>query len=128
MQVSGTPRFTLGEEVVVFLRNDPVDATQFQVIGMSQGKFHVERPEKDGAFAVPSVEGLAFAKPGSDGRMKIDPTAVDAGRIPLGTIRDRVQAAVGSTPARPTQPQTPALDGTPVTAPPATPPTTTLGQ
>ena len=64
MKVSGTPQFTLGEEVIVFLRNDPVDPTQFQVIGMSQGKFHVERPEKGGAVAIPSLEGLAFAKPG----------------------------------------------------------------
>ena len=116
MKVSGTPRFTLGEEVVVFLRNDPVDPAQFQVIGMSQGKFHVERPEKGGAVVVPSIEGLAFAKPGADGKMMVDPTNVDAARIPLSTMRDRVLAAV-----RPPVPaQSPSLD----TAPPTTPNTT----
>jgi hypothetical protein len=111
MKVSGTPRFTLGEEVVVFLRTDPADRAQFQVVGMSQGKFHVERPEKGGAVAVPSVEGLAFAKPGSDGKMKIDPMNVDAARIPLDIMRERVRAAV-----QPPVPANPQLD---VTTPPA---------
>lgn len=118
MKVSGTPRFTLGEEVVVFLRPDPMDAQQFQVIGMSQGKFHVERPLKGGALLVPSVEGLAFARPGSDGRMKIDPTQEDPARIPLDTLKERVHAALESrgTPAPPT--------GTGIQVPgqPATPP------
>jgi hypothetical protein len=120
MKVSGTPQFALGEEVVVFLRSDPVDATQFQVIGMSQGKFHVERPDKGGAVAVPSVEGLAFAKPGADGKMKIDPTNVDAARIPLNVMRDRVLAAVRA----PVPQQQPGIDVTP----PVTPPNTTIDQ
>jgi hypothetical protein len=102
MKVSGTPRFTLGEEVVVFLRADPVDAEQFQVIGMSQGKLHVERPLKGGELAVWSLEGLAFARPGGDGRMKIDPTQGDPSRIPLDDLRARVLAAV--TPAAAAQP------------------------
>ena len=118
MKVSGTPKFTLGEEVVVFLRNDPVDPTQFQVIGMSQGKFQVERPQKGGAVAVPSVEGLAFAKPGAGGKMMVDPTHTDAARIPLDTMRQRVRSAVQ--PAAPTSPQAPAIDVTPPSAPDTT--------
>ncbi len=121
MKVSGTPQFTLAEEVVVFLRPDPVDATEFQVIGMSQGKFHVERAEKGAAFAVPSVEGLAFAKPGDGGGMKIDPTNVDAARIPLSTLRARVQGAGGATPV-PQEPAQPKVDTTPPVTPPASTP------
>lgn len=92
MKVSGTPRFEVGEEVVVFLRPDPVDAHQFQVVGMSQGKFAVERSEKGAIYAVPSVEGLAFARPSTEGKLMVDETT-DVSRISLGIMRDRVQAA-----------------------------------
>lgn len=116
MKVSGTPKFTMGEEVVVFLRLDPIDPQQFQVIGMSQGKFHVERPLKGGALLVPSAEGLAFARPGSDGRMKIDPQHEDPARVPLESLRERVQAALEArgTPAPPTGTNIP-VPGQPVT-------------
>ena len=127
MKVSGTAKFTLGEEVVVFLRADALDATQYQVIGMSQGKLTVERAEKGGAVAVPSVEGLAFAKPGADGKMMIDPTKVDEGRIPLGVLRDRIRAAVGLKDPEPVPevaPETPPSVEPPVQTPPVTPETT----
>jgi hypothetical protein len=92
MKVSGTPKFEVGEEVVVFLRHDPVDEHQFQVVGMSQGKFAVERADKGAIYAVPSVEGLAFARPSAEGKMMVDETT-DASRISLGVMKDRVQAA-----------------------------------
>ncbi len=54
-KVHGSPNFTRGEEVVVFLEARP--GGTFLVTGMSQGKFRVER-SSDGraAFAVPESD------------------------------------------------------------------------
>ena len=41
MWIDGTPRYALGEEVVVFLERDPLDASYFRTYAMSQGKFVV---------------------------------------------------------------------------------------
>ncbi|MCB1282514.1 MAG: hypothetical protein KDB18_13410 [Salinibacterium sp.] len=43
MRVAGVARFEVGEEVVLFLRVDPLDRSHFQVVGMSQGKYVVDR-------------------------------------------------------------------------------------
>jgi hypothetical protein len=121
MRVSGTEKFAPQEEVVVFLRRDPVDAQAFQTVGMSQGKYSVEHEAKGRAVAVPSLEGLAFARPDPNGgSMKVSGEAPDAARIPLNELRERVQAAIASrvpstpssgdvsAPKVPAQPQTPA--------------------
>jgi hypothetical protein len=95
MKVSGTEKFTLNEEIVVFVRPDPVVATAFQVIGMSQGKYHIEREATGGAVAIPSVEGLAFVRPeGPSGTLKVDPSTPPPSRIPLVQLRERILAAV----------------------------------
>ena len=118
MQVAGTPSFTLGEEVLVFLRADPGAPALFQVVGMAQGKYHIEHEAKGRVIAVPSVEGLAFAKPGADGVIRVDPSVPDPTRIPLEELRRRiVEIARGSA--------APASGSTLSPAPPATLPART---
>lgn len=43
MRIDGTPTYSLGEEVLVFLAPDPDDATYFRTYAMAQGKFVVLR-------------------------------------------------------------------------------------
>lgn len=92
MKVAGVARFTPGEEVVVFLRTDPVDARDFQVVGMSQGKYKVKRVDGR-AVLEPGVEGLAFAARRADGALTVDPSHPGPGQISLEALRSRVAAA-----------------------------------
>jgi hypothetical protein len=63
-QVSGEVAFTQGEEVVVFLRVRSHQPQLFQVLGMSQGKFTVDRTGPV-ATARQGLEGLGLiARPG----------------------------------------------------------------
>lgn len=63
MNVSGVAKFAPEEEVFLFLRTHPgqKDGITFQVVGMAQGKYRIER-SADSVLAVPSWEGLAFAR------------------------------------------------------------------
>lgn len=107
MRVSGVEKFAPNEEVVIFLRQDPVDAKLFQTVGMSQGKFSVEHEAKGRAVLIPSVEGLAFARTDANGSTKIDGTSPQPNRIPLTEMRERVLAAVQPATQQPQQPQQP---------------------
>jgi hypothetical protein len=102
MKVSGSPRFSADEEVVVFLRADPVEADAFQVVGMAQGKFGVTRTKDGRVLCAPSLEGLAFARSDASGQMAIR-EADPPGAIPLAELESRVRAvggASGPSPAR----------------------------
>lgn len=96
MKVSGTPQMTPGEEVLLFLRIDALDASQFQVIGMAQGKYRIERSASGELLAVPSVEGLAFARPDAKGNVRVERDHHDhaPGAVKLSELRQQVQAAV----------------------------------
>lgn len=110
MRISGTPSFSTGAEVVVFLRER---ADVFEVVGMSQGKFDVV----DGQ-AVPDVAGLAFAP--------TDPAAPPPPLtpLPLAELRSRVRAQVGLTPLAPAVPSAPPAPAAP--APPSSPSTPSI--
>ncbi|MEM9187837.1 MAG: hypothetical protein AAGF12_01575 [Myxococcota bacterium] len=63
MWIDGTPRYAVGEEVVVFLRRDPAYPNDYRTHGMVQGKFVLTR----GLPGVPDVvhrdtESIAFAR------------------------------------------------------------------
>lgn len=120
MRVSGTASFTVGEEVLVFLRADPVDATRFQVIGMSQGKYTIDRAGPT-PMAVASTAGLAFARRTASGTLAVEGHANDDRALPLATLLTRVKSAL-QTP-QPTAPKTPAIPAAPTPAAP-TPSTT----
>lgn len=98
MKVSGEARFTPGEQVVVFLGADRDSPALYRVVGMSQGKFRVHQEPEGRWVATPSLEGLAFAKRGADGVLRVseDPQAAD--RIPLDELRRRVLHALEPAP------------------------------
>lgn len=88
-KVEGTARFTVGEEVVVFL--DRRGTERFAVTAMHQGKFRVER-SSDGkaAFAVP--EGAPSAR-------LIDPltqqeTSSPLKAMPLAELKTKIAAVL----------------------------------
>lgn len=112
MKVSGVPKFKPEEEVLVFLRNDPVEAGTFQVIGMSQGKFRLVRQPDGKTMAVPSVEGLAFVRRDGTGTYKVDESIGPEGELALDVLKARVLTARSAAPA-----QTPTLQPTTPTGP-----------
>jgi hypothetical protein len=62
MWISGTPRYEVGEEVLVFLRRDPSDPAAYRTYAMAQGKFVIRRGAPGvPAWAVRDLEGVAFA-------------------------------------------------------------------
>jgi hypothetical protein len=102
LAVSGTPKFAIGEEAVLFLRRDPKIEGAYQVIGMNQGKFRIERePGTNKVTAVANPEGIAFAKPGVDGVLRVDPATPRIERIPLEDFRRRIRGSVGLKEAAP---------------------------
>lgn len=125
MKVSGTPQFSPGAEVVVFLRAARAGAAAdepatFEVVGMSQGKFDV-----DAGQAVPDGQGLAFAQPRPDAPTPPLPTlpvdelrarvVAQAGLLPVERSPGRVPLAppVPSAPTAPNQPPAPVVPSAP---------------
>jgi hypothetical protein len=74
VNVAGMPKFTKGEEVIVFLR-DAQDGT-FQLLGLNQGKYQIDQD-----FAVSNVSGIDVYDP-KTGRIEtpafVDKAPVDA--------------------------------------------------
>ena len=102
MKVSGTARFVPNQDIVVFLRSDPMPEAapdSFTVVGMSQGLYRLEKDTAGRMIAVPGVEGLAFARRNINGQQVVD-HHTDAVRIPFDTLRGRVLTAA-RTPATP---------------------------
>lgn len=92
MKVSGTSQFKAGEEVMVFLNADRLDSKNFVVIGMSQGKYSIDRSSGT-AMAIPGVHGLAFANRTTG---KIDAErGVKPGQLSLQALVAQVRVAVG---------------------------------
>lgn len=66
MKVSGAPTFVAEEEVLVFLQKR---AGLYQVLGMGQGKYHLEKDQDGKKIAIPEVEGLSLVKRAADGSL-----------------------------------------------------------
>jgi hypothetical protein len=81
--VSGMPRFSKGEEVIVFLK-DQKDGT-FQVLGMNQGKYEVADD-----FAVSNVSGIEVFNP-KTGQIET-PAFVD--RAPIESFKAKIRGLV----------------------------------
>ncbi len=94
MKVAGEARFVPDEQVIVFLAADDKAPGLFRVIGMSQGKFHLDRDQEGRWFATPSLEGVAFAKRDADGVLRVNEEARADGRMPLEDLRRRVLTAL----------------------------------
>ena len=78
--VAGMPKFTKGEEVIVFLKNQQ-DGT-FQVLGMNQGKYDVADD-----FAVSNVSGVDVFNP-KTGRIE---TPVFVERLPVESLKAKIR-------------------------------------
>lgn len=84
---SGVPRFTPGQEVILFLWSGPSGRTQ--VIGLSQGVMQVERSATGEAEVSREPSGEVVLAPGT-----LEPVA-DAGiRLPLGHLVTRMRGTL----------------------------------
>ena len=92
MKVSGSPRFSPDQDVVVFLREDPVGRAGFMVVGMSQGLFRLEKDSAGRLMAVPGVEGMSFARRAAPGQGLAD-VNTDLVRLSYTDLRRRVAEA-----------------------------------
>jgi hypothetical protein len=99
----------------VFLTTDEKAPGIFRVIGMSQGKYRLERDAEGRWMATPSLEGLAFAKKGTDGVLRVSEDTLADGRIGLEELRRRVLAALPATTTTQVTPTAPVTN--PVHAP-----------
>jgi len=100
MAVAGTPKFQRDGEVVLFVRVDPYDSTNFQIVGMSQGKFEVRKNQSGAMIVVPNVSGLEFARRDVRGNMQIDDVAPnDTKTLSLEQLRKKVSASSAKAPA-----------------------------
>lgn len=72
MWIAGTPTYQTGEEVIVFLRRDPMDQSRFRTYGMAQGKFVVRRgvPGTSGQVER-DVSSVGFAR-WANGQMHVE--------------------------------------------------------
>lgn len=127
MRVSGTETFTPGEEIIVFLRRDPLTTSAFQVVGMSQGKYRIERDADGTAMAIPNTAGLAFARPDPAGVYRVEGETPRPDRIALDELKMRIaQGAMSTTTGRVLVPVPGPAAGAPAPAgvpAPAAPPT-----
>ena len=86
--VEGAPRFARGQEVLVFLRPQ---GGQFEVVGMAQGLFHVQRAG-DAPVAVSDRTGLDMVD--HTGR----PALIDRLAYPLDQLIDGIRLGLPVTP------------------------------
>ena len=99
MKVSGAPDIKIGEETLLFLRDDHLPG-QFLVVGMNQGRFRLE--ENNGrTIAVPSNEGIAFASPGADGVVRVNDQKVALAPVPYADLKSQVIRIKASEKAKP---------------------------
>lgn len=93
--VQGAPRFTEGEEVIVFLHRLPQPKglrdrpMPMQVVAMAQGKFSVRRDPKGTLMAVRDLDGLELVRPEAGLRTP----APKVEEIPVHTLLQQVKAA-----------------------------------
>lgn len=98
MKVSGAPHFVAGEEVVLFLAMDRAGESRFTVMGLSQGKFVVDRSGADPQVR-PDAHGLVYAVRDGRGGLQVDPSAQGPAPMGLETLASRVRAALAEPPA-----------------------------
>jgi hypothetical protein len=95
LYISGMPRFTPGQEVVLFLENDPDgEKDMYYTVGMVQGFFVVTTdPDTGEKTAVQQLGGVTLAAPGPDGTIGpvhgINPIALE-----VETLVEQVEKAL----------------------------------
>lgn len=77
MRIPGDAQFAAGEEVVLFLEPHPTDAGEFVLVAMNAAKFTVQE-SAEGPRVVRDLAGLAFARPGPDGVIRLSPESPES--------------------------------------------------
>ncbi|RLB54420.1 MAG: hypothetical protein DRJ42_09200 [Deltaproteobacteria bacterium] len=73
MWIAGTPRYAVGEEVVVFLERWTTRPNALRTFGMIQGKFRVRHTLGGGPASVErDLDGVGFAQWADDGTMSVE--------------------------------------------------------
>ncbi|MFK7990959.1 MAG: hypothetical protein AB8I08_33370 [Sandaracinaceae bacterium] len=95
LHYEGTPRYRVGEEVILFLERRPEAPNDLRTMGMVQGKFFV----RHGVPGVPSsvrrdLEGIAFAS-WADGQQHVNAPGDDPA-IELDVFLDHVRRVRGA--------------------------------
>lgn len=121
MKVAGTPVLKLGEEVLLFLRADSKVAGAFAVIGMNQGRFSMRTDTAGRLIATPTWEGIAFAKPGQDGVLRVGDRHETPREQPYLDLRAKILALKARPATTPAVPAPPAAPRAPATAPATAP-------
>lgn len=90
--VAGAPRYTVGEEVVVFLQRDGEGQDVYRTLEMTQGKYHVlENGAGRETMAVRDLSEIAVARWNRRGAMRVvEPPAEKA--VSLDKLRTRIKA------------------------------------
>lgn len=96
MHVSGSPTFTLGEDVLLFLARVGDEPNNYRVLGMSQGKYQIEVEDKGRLVAVADVRGIAFIRPPSMAAAATDEPSLEArpARIAYADLKARILKTV----------------------------------
>lgn len=119
MKVAGTPDLKLGEEVLLFLRPDAKVPTSFAVIGMNQGRFSMRTDSAGRLIATPTWDGIAFARPGNDGVLRVGghetPTEKPYLELRTQILAMRAKAAAPAAPVAPAVPSAPQAPAAPTT-------------
>lgn len=72
MWIAGTPRYAVGEEVVVFLERWTTRPNSLRTFGMIQGKFRVRHAIGGPASVERDLESVGFAQWADDGTMSVE--------------------------------------------------------
>ena len=95
LEASGMPRFSVGEEVLVFLRRDSEGA--YRTRGLAQGKMRLLRePDTGRTYAQADVSGLVWAETagGRELRPANQPSPqTNARRVYLDELKERIRAS-----------------------------------
>ena len=95
LEASGTPRFSVGEEVLVFWRSDSEGA--YRTGGLAQGKMRLLRePDTGRTYAQADVSGLVWAETagGRELRPANQPSPqTNARRVYLDELKERIRAS-----------------------------------
>lgn len=94
LYISGMPRFTPGQEVILFLEPDPEGETgMYYTVGMAQGFFLISTDTETGEkTAVQQLGGVGIAEPDKTGQIKLV-GGVKPIVMGLGDLISRVKAA-----------------------------------
>lgn len=90
MWIAGTPTYAVGEEVIVFLRRDPMNRDRFRTYGMAQGKFVVRRgvPGTSGQVQR-DLSSIGFAR-WANGQMHVE-EGENGAAMPLGAFEELIR-------------------------------------